>query len=65
MLENLDSVPEKADPFLWADFAELRALIHPDKAFSRGDLASIANRGKDIGKTTESSDAPDGSTGAD
>jgi hypothetical protein len=65
MLENLDGVPEKADPFLWADFAELRALIHPDRAFSRGDLASIANRGKDIGKTTESSDVLIGADGVE
>jgi hypothetical protein len=59
VLENLDGVPEKADPFLWADFAELRALVHPDRAFSRGDLASIAIRGRDIGNTTESSDVLD------
>lgn len=56
MLENMDGVPEKADPFLWADFAELRAVVHPDKAFSRGDLASIANRTSDTGKTTESTE---------
>lgn len=51
MLENLDGVPDKADPFLWADFAELRAVVHPDKSFSRGDLASIANRSSDTGRS--------------
>lgn len=49
MLENLDGVPNKTDPFLWADFVELRALAHPDKAYSRGDLVSVANRGPDLG----------------
>ena len=49
MLENLDGVPNRADPFLWADFVELRALAHPDKACSRGDLVSVANRGPDLG----------------
>lgn len=61
MLENLDGVPEKADQFLWADFAELRAMVHPDKAFSRGDLSAIANRGRDTGRPTEgeSVDSPE------
>jgi hypothetical protein len=53
MLENLDSAPDKADPFLWADFAELRALIHADKIFSRGDLAAIANRSRDTGRPAQ------------
>ena len=27
MLENLDGVPNRADPFLWADFVELRRPV--------------------------------------
>ncbi len=49
MLLNLDVTPEEADDaFFWSDFAELRALAHPDKCFSRGDLAGISmrNRGR-------------------
>ena len=47
MLEALESPPNSADPFFWADFAELRALIHPDRCFSRGDLDGIERRGRD------------------
>ncbi len=40
MLNNLESIPSN-DEFLWADFLEIRAMVHPDKAFSRGDLDSV------------------------
>ncbi len=40
MLNNLESIPTN-DEYLWADYLEIRAMIHPDKAFSRGDLDSI------------------------
>ena len=42
MLENLDVTPGGTDAFFWSDFAELRAITHPDKCFSRGDLAALA-----------------------
>lgn len=47
MLQALEDPPKTADPFFWADFAELRALVHPDRCFSRGDLASLAQRMRD------------------
>jgi hypothetical protein len=47
MLQALEDPPKTADPFFWADFAELRALVHPDECFSRGDLASLAKRIRD------------------
>ena len=47
MLESLDTPPGKADQFLWTDFVELRALIHPDRCFSRGDFQSLGGRAKD------------------
>jgi len=50
MFINLDSTPDKADPFLWADFAELRALLDTDKCFSRGDLSGIEKRNDDFKK---------------
>ena len=49
MLENLESPPGGSDAFLWCDFAELRALIHPDRCFSRGDLISLENRSRSLG----------------
>lgn len=49
MLLSLDIPPKNGDPFFWTDFVELRALIHPDSCFSRGELASLASRGKDRG----------------
>lgn len=44
MLQELESPPKSSDPFLWADFIELRAVIHPDKCFSRGDLDGVRKR---------------------
>ena len=47
MLEALESPPTGTAPFFWADFAEMRALIHPDRCFSRGDLSGLERRGRD------------------
>ncbi|UCV09415.1 hypothetical protein [Dechloromonas denitrificans] len=45
MLVRLDNPPNGTDVFFWSDFAELRALTHADKCFSRGDLAQVARIG--------------------
>lgn len=50
MFKNLDTPPDQQAPMLWVDFSELRALVHPDKCFSKGDLIGIARRGLDIGR---------------
>ena len=44
--DALDVPPNSNDSFLWADFAEMRALIHPDRSFSQTDLEGIASRRK-------------------
>jgi hypothetical protein len=49
MLQDVNVTPSKADPLFWADFVELRALIHPDWCFSRGDLAGLQQRNRDLG----------------
>lgn len=49
MLENLETPPGGSDAFLWCDFSELRALIHPDRCFSRGDLVSLEQRSRSLG----------------
>jgi hypothetical protein len=49
MLDNLDTPPKGTDSFIWTDFAELRAIVHPDRCFSRGDLSSIEKRSRDLG----------------
>ncbi len=51
MLEKLDTTPGGTDAFFWSDFAELRAITHADKCFSRGDLDQLAR----LNKTKESS----------
>ncbi|MBD9360911.1 hypothetical protein [Methylomonas fluvii] len=48
MLENLETPPRGNDSFIWTDFAELRAILHPDKCFSRGDLSGIEKRCRDL-----------------
>lgn len=40
MLNNLESLPLN-DEFFWADFIEIRAIVHPDKRFNRGELDSV------------------------
>jgi hypothetical protein len=50
MFGDLDCPPESKEGMYWADYAELRALVHPDKCFSSGDLAGVAQRAKDIGR---------------
>lgn len=50
MLEKLDTPPKGTDSFIWTDFVELRALIHPDRCFSRGDLDSLERRCRDFGQ---------------
>jgi hypothetical protein len=47
MLLALETPPSNKDPLFWADFAEFRALIHPDKCYSRGDLVGLSQRVRD------------------
>lgn len=44
MLIELDNAPPDANPLYWTDFVELRAMIHPDRRYSRGDLKAVMNR---------------------
>ena len=53
MFESLDQPPKGGEMMFWADFAEIRALVHPDRCFSSGDLAGVAQRSKDIGPVFE------------
>ena len=41
MLTNLEVPPSTSDQFFWADFVELRALVHPDRCYSSGDLYGL------------------------
>lgn len=56
MLQSLEIPPGAGDPFFWADFAELRALIHPDRCYSRGDLSSLSKRIRDTSRTRNFND---------
>lgn len=47
MLLSLESPPASADPLFWTDYAELKALIHPDRCYSRGDLMGMLKRNRD------------------
>lgn len=49
MLDSLESPPRSNDQFFWTDFVELRALIHPDRCYSSGDLDSLEKRCRDTG----------------
>jgi len=49
MLDALENPPSSNDQFFWTDFAELRALIHPDRCYSSGDLHSLEKRCRDTG----------------
>jgi len=47
MLLALDLPPKSADPLFWTDFIELKALINPDRCYSRGDLMALLKRTRD------------------
>lgn len=53
MFTSLDQPPQGVEGMFWADFAEIRALVHPDKCFTSGDLSGVAQRAKDIGRGFE------------
>lgn len=57
MFEHIDNPPDVSDIYTWADFLELRTLIHPDKCYSRGELASlltrVASTGRKVGDPNE------------
>lgn len=45
--QSLEAPPSASDPLFWTDFVELRALIHPDRCYSRGDLSGLIKRSRD------------------
>lgn len=49
MFDNVDNLPNVSDEYTWTDYLELRALIHPDKCYSRGELGSLFNRIRSLG----------------
>lgn len=49
MFANIENNPDTSDLYTWSDYVELRALIHPDKCFTRGELASLLNRSRSAG----------------
>lgn len=53
MFANIESPPDVSDEYTWADYLELRSLIHPDKCFSRGELGSLFTRIKSTGRATK------------
>lgn len=53
MLDALETLPKSSDQFFWTDFAELRALIHPDRCYSSGDLSGLENRSADTDADTD------------
>ena len=50
MLHRFEVLPDSTDVYVWSDYIELRALAHPDKCFSRGDLAALAQQVAAIGQ---------------
>ena len=55
MFSNINSPPKVSDEYSWADFLELRSLIHPDKCYTRGELDSLFTRVKSTGQTVKDS----------
>ena len=53
MFANIETPPDTSDEYTWADYLELRALIHPDKCYSRGELASLFTRIRSTGGHTK------------
>jgi hypothetical protein len=55
MLSNFDLIPKDTDSYIWADFLELRAISHPDKCFSKGELDSLIRQVRSTGVSTRDS----------
>lgn len=55
-LERLDILPNVTDIYSWADYFELRALVHPDKCYTRGDFLTLVKQLDSIGQSAP--DAP-------
>lgn len=53
MFANIENPPDVSDEYTWSDYLELRALIHPDKCYSRGELASLFTRIRSTGRPTK------------
>lgn len=53
MFISLDQPPQGTEGMFWADFAEIKALVHPDRCFTSGDLSGVAQRAKDMGRGFE------------
>lgn len=49
-LERLDILPSGTDIYSWADYFELRALVHPDKCYTRGDFYTLVDQLESIGQ---------------
>lgn len=53
MFISLDQPPKGTEGMFWTDFAEIKALVHPDRCFTSGDLSGVAQRAKDMGRGFE------------
>lgn len=53
IIGDVDTPPRLNYPFLWADFIELRCLIHPDKIFTRADIDDVFQEKQDQSRDSE------------
>lgn len=53
MFADINSPPNVSDSYTWADYLEMRSLIHPDKCFTRGELGSLFTRIRSTGQSVK------------
>lgn len=65
LLDKLDKTPTKRSVFLWADYMELRALVHPDRYFSLDGAEEALQEAQDYSADADDPDLTQSSDGLD
>jgi len=53
LIETLESPPRPAEPYLLADYIELRCLVNADRTISKADVWDIIQERRDLGEDTD------------
>lgn len=64
-LSNLDKPPSRSSAFLWADYIELRCLIHPDRYFSLDGAEEALQEAEDYQADAEERQLTNNTVGLD
>lgn len=64
-LKSLDKIPSKNAAYLWADYVELRCLVHPDRYFSLDGAEEALQEAEDYSSDAEEPNLTSSNLGLD